>query len=921
MKIRQTFMLLFLFLSTLGYSTIDCTSMQFISSDNGSITISLPTTPNCSNPTAQIRQRVFASGPWSAANFLVDVNANTATISNLDACTDYQFLVVLRCNGQNVGGCANGQPFSTSCQVDCQNCLTFNGAGVFDTDQCTLGMVMDFNAGTCGQISIDSYNWDFGYPGNGGGNTEIVYHTFPANGTYTVTTTLNFTVVATGQQCSVTTTTDIVVTTCLVDCDACIFYTGGEVFEENGCTLGMVQNFNSGTCGQISIDSYNWDFGYPGNGGGNTEVVYHTFPANGTYTVTTTLNFTIVATGQQCSVTETNDITVTTCGVDCDACIFYEGGQVFEENGCTLGMVQSFNAGTCGQISIDSYVWDFGYPGNGGGNTEVVYHTFPGNGTYSVTTTLNFTIVATGQQCSVTETNLIVVDSCEDQCEDCINFYGPAVYKQEGCDVGLVMDFQAGDCGEIKILGYDWDLGYPGNPGGNTEVISHTYPGNGTYEVCATLTYQVAETGVVCTVTECNEVVITDCHNPCDDCINFYGAGIVGQEGCKVEMVMDFNAGTCGEISIISYDWGFGYPGAGTANTEVVTHEFPGDGTYNVVTVLTFEIVGTGEICTVIRTTPVTITDCKNPCEDCINFEGAGVVSEKGCDLELVMDFAAAKCVEIQILGYDWDFGYPGNGGANTEVVTHSFPGNGTYKVTTTLTFRVVETGEVCTVIRCTEVKVVDCINPCEECIRFDGVAVVSQKGCKAELVMDFNAGECGEIRIVSYAWDFGYAGNSGGSTEWLTHTFPCDGLYFVTAVLTFEIVKTGEICSVLRTLKLEVSDCGDCLNGDGGQSDGRSDETASNALSIESRHSISDLTAAPNPTADIVDISYQLTADQKVSINVLDVNGKVVVSNTTTGQAGLNTVRMDLSELAGGVYFYQVNTANGSLTNKLVKQ
>ena len=796
-----------LFVSTLGYSTVDCTTMQFLGASDNAIKISLPTTPDCDNPEYKIYQRIFASGPFTPSNFVLNTTSTQAKILDLDPCTKYQFRVAVFCNGENVGGCANGQPFATQCNDPTCDCINFIGIGIIDQQGCDAKLVMDFNAGTCGEISIIDYAWDFGYPGNPGANTEVVSHTFPGDGIYTVTAKLTYKL-STGEICTEVRTLDLKISDCNDPCE-CINFLGAAVVDQSECKYEMVMDFNAGTCGEISIIEYAWDFGYPGNGGANTEVVTHEFPSNGIYTVTTKLTFKIVETGEICTAVRETEIKVTECPPDPCECINFLGAAVVDQSECKYEMVMDFNAGTCGEISIIEYAWDFGYPGNGGANTEVVTHEFPSNGIYTITTKLTFKIVETGEICTaVRETELIVSDCPPDPCE-CINFFGAAVVDQSACKYEMVMDFNAGTCGEISILGYSWDFGYPGNGGANTEIVTHEFPSNGVYTITTKLAFKIVETGEVCVVVRETELIVSDCTDPCE-CINFLGASVVDQSECKFEMVMDFNAGTCGEISIIDYAWDFGYPGNGGANTEVVTHEFPGNGVYTITTKLTFKIVETGEICTAVRETELIVSDCSDPCE-CINFFGATVVDQSECKYEMVMDFNAGTCGEISILGYSWDFGYPGNGGANTEVVTHEFPSNGIYTITTKLSFKIVETGEVCTVVRETELIVTDCPpDPCE-CINFLGAAVEDQSACKYEMVMDFNAGTCGEISILGYSWDFGYPGNGGANTEVVTHEFPSNGVYTITTKLSFKIVETGEVCTVVRETELIVDDCDPC--------------------------------------------------------------------------------------------------------------
>ena len=77
---------------------------------------------------------------------------------------------------------------------------------------------------------------------------------------------------------------------------------------------------------------------------------------------------------------------------------------------------------------------------------------------------------------------------------------------------------------------------------------------------------------------------------------------------------------------------------------------------------------------------------------------------------------------------------------------------------------------------------------------------------------------------------------------------------------------------------------------------------------------SLSDINIYPIPT------TYNLTVDAEnnelIILNLLDVNGKLIVSKHFT-----NSTNLDLSKIAKGIYYLTLNTAEGKLTKKIVKQ
>jgi len=81
----------------------------------------------------------------------------------------------------------------------------------------------------------------------------------------------------------------------------------------------------------------------------------------------------------------------------------------------------------------------------------------------------------------------------------------------------------------------------------------------------------------------------------------------------------------------------------------------------------------------------------------------------------------------------------------------------------------------------------------------------------------------------------------------------------------------------------------------------------------IESYNNSSVLTIAPNPAADFISIT--IANHSKIeSIHIYDTNGKRILSSANPNQ------KIDVSELALGVYLIQVNTKNKSLFTKFSK-
>lgn len=86
--------------------------------------------------------------------------------------------------------------------------------------------------------------------------------------------------------------------------------------------------------------------------------------------------------------------------------------------------------------------------------------------------------------------------------------------------------------------------------------------------------------------------------------------------------------------------------------------------------------------------------------------------------------------------------------------------------------------------------------------------------------------------------------------------------------------------------------------------------------LGINSISEIDFISISPNPTNDFISIS--LGTDNKTAINVtlIDASGRVLSNESQIG----NSVELDLSEYSTGIYIVSVETANGAVTRKVMK-
>ena len=76
-----------------------------------------------------------------------------------------------------------------------------------------------------------------------------------------------------------------------------------------------------------------------------------------------------------------------------------------------------------------------------------------------------------------------------------------------------------------------------------------------------------------------------------------------------------------------------------------------------------------------------------------------------------------------------------------------------------------------------------------------------------------------------------------------------------------------------------------------------------------------------PNPTNGMVNISYNLENDAKVTLRITTIQGQIIQQTKVDKPSGLQTDNLDLSGLTNGIYFVSINSTNGTYTAKLIKE
>lgn len=145
-----------------------------------------------------------------------------------------------------------------------------------------------------------------------------------------------------------------------------------------------------------------------------------------------------------------------------------------------------------------------------------------------------------------------------------------------------------------------------------------------------------------------------------------------------------------------------------------------------------------------------------------------------------------------------------------------------------------------------------------------------------------------GSTGATSYDWDFGDGNNGTGANT--THTYSVGGNQTVTLTVS-NGCGTDDTTIVISSISV-----------------------FENALSQS-------LEIYPNPTRGEVNVSFDAFDSDEVLIRVLDISGKQIMTQTDNHTNGKVNYKLDISELADGVYMLEVSAGSLKTNKRLIKQ
>lgn len=147
---------------------------------------------------------------------------------------------------------------------------------------------------------------------------------------------------------------------------------------------------------------------------------------------------------------------------------------------------------------------------------------------------------------------------------------------------------------------------------------------------------------------------------------------------------------------------------------------------------------------------------------------------------------------------------------------------------------------------------------------------------------------------ITNYFWDFGDGGSSPAVNP--AHTYKKAGTYSVTLTVTHE----GESVKQTKTDLVKVLPP-NSVNDD---------------IIYNSNSSVGLSLIEPNPASNEIRFEYAVKSNQHINITIYDLFGnKVIDVFDGIANSGNNTLKVDITKLASGSYYLQINTNDGKIS------
>ena len=99
----------------------------------------------------------------------------------------------------------------------------------------------------------------------------------------------------------------------------------------------------------------------------------------------------------------------------------------------------------------------------------------------------------------------------------------------------------------------------------------------------------------------------------------------------------------------------------------------------------------------------------------------------------------------------------------------------------------------------------------------------------------------------------------------------------------------------------------------------GTPDEYVEGNVNLEKMAAIDGISIYPNPSSEVLNLSFYMDNDSKVQLEVVDMLGQTVYSNILAGVEGFNKTEFSTSSMVNGIYFLRVIQNDMSVVQKFV--
>ena len=435
--------------------------------------------------------------------------------------------------------------------------------------------------------------------------------------------------------------------------------------------------------------------------------------------------------------------------------------------------------------------------------------------------------------------------------------------------------------GTTNMTSYFWDFG--DNTSSTDENPVHLYATSGWYYVCLSIMDSTSN----CYSTYCDYMYVSVASS--GGCQSYFISSLVWNTSVPANTFnfYDYSAG-----NITNWLWDFG--DGNTSTQQNPTHSYSSSGSnfyYICLTISEFDPVTQALICTDTYCDSIYLS---NPINCYALFNGQDVGNN-----EVFITNLSSPQSGTTWVGYaevDIDYG-DGNMDYNIgSTVNHTYSASGTYNVCVTTSTTDSSGTVLCTDTFCDSVTVTSGTMPCQAdfYVVQDSTVITTQNpnGTITTSLGDafflYNLSTPVGM-IQSWQWDMGDGGN--GQYQMQTSSTTPDPIY------VYDTNGVYNVCLTITTI--------------GGQCTSTTCDSIS-FLSMQGQTSIysfgiSELKLFPNPTNSLLNVSFTNSGLDYVEINIINMVGQKVLTNSSTVFNGDTNISLDVSLLSDGVYSVEV--------------